>query len=417
MSTELPNTGDVRTGTAWAKLREIRELTGTNWISFELLLIAVAIFVYVLLRVVGASTTLRSDLVFTMVIGNWTAVLIALTQPVFVCRSFPWNWAIYLPVLLVLGISGSLIASVITFALSHSQGTHLTQNLGANVRFGTLITLVFGVITFLVAQQKAKLENEKLELRRQVQLGEIERKAQAAELDRAHEIQIHLLPRETPQITGYQIACAWQPAKTVSGDYFDVFPLGDGRMALCIADVSGKGMGAALLMANLQASVRAFANADTTPARLCEKLNVALCNNIAPGKFVTLIYGILAPTEKRFTYANAGHCLPLVVRAAGETELPDTHSGVLGLFADWTYRNNTLGMEPGDCLLLMTDGVLEASNHQGEEFGYERVISVVREKRVEGAHTLRQGILGRVSQFCEGLFQDDASLIVITADI
>jgi sigma-B regulation protein RsbU (phosphoserine phosphatase) len=416
MSTELLATDEVRTGTIRARLREIRELTGISWTSFELLLIAVAVFVYVLLTVVGASTALRSDLVFTMVIGNWTAVLIALTQPSFVCRTFPWNWVIYLPLLLVVGVSGSFVASVVTFALSHSEGTRVSQGLGADVRFGTLITLVFGIITFLVAEQKAKLENEKLKLQGQVMLGEIERKAQAAELDRAHEIQIHLLPRETPQVQGYQIACAWQPAKAVSGDYFDVFPLSSGRMAVCIADVSGKGMGAALLMANLQASVRAFASADATPAQVCERLNVALCSNIAPGKFVTLIYGILAPAGKRFMYANAGHCLPLVVRAGGAAELPETHDGVLGLFAEWKYHNNTLAIEPGDCLLLVTDGVLEASNHQNEEFGYERLISLVREKRNVGAHTLRQEILGQVSKFCEGLFNDDASLIVIAAD-
>jgi sigma-B regulation protein RsbU (phosphoserine phosphatase) len=224
---------------------------------------------------------------------------------------------------------------------------------------------------------------------------------------------MHLLPRETPQISGFQIACAWQPAKSVSGDYFDVIPLGDNRVGLCIADVAGKGITAALLMANLQASVKAFATDAAGPAALCAKLNSVLSSSIAPGKFVTFFYGILQASNRTFRYENAGHCLPLVVHADGSVDLPASYSGVLGLFSHWTYADREVELRSGDCLVLVTDGVLEAENSEEEEFGYQRLMASVTASRNGGAHLVRKRILDDVTAFCAGQFRDDASLIVV----
>ena len=255
----------------------------------------------------------------------------------------------------------------------------------------------------------------------QVQLGLIHKQFQQTDLQKAHEMQVHLLPRETPQIPGYQIACAWQPARSVSGDYFDVLTLGEEKLGLCIADVSGKGMAAALLMANLQASVKAFTEdpnnpALDSPAALCAKLNTALANNIAPGRFVTLFFGILSGSSHVFKYENAGHCLPLLVHADKTIDFPAAYSGVLGLFSHWTYSDREIELKSGDVLVLMTDGVLEAASDDEEEFGYQRLIAAVQASRDEGVDAIRQRILTDVSEFCENNFEDDASLIVVTVD-
>jgi sigma-B regulation protein RsbU (phosphoserine phosphatase) len=278
------------------------------------------------------------------------------------------------------------------------------------------VNVLFNASMYVYTQMKNRLEARNRELQGQVQLGQVQQQAQEAELASAHEIQMHLLPRETPQMEGFQIACAWQPAKSVSGDYFDVFPIGEGRMGLCLADVSGKGISAALLMANLQASVKAFAQEGTSPSELCARLNGTLCSNIAPGKFITFFYGIIDAKTRSLQYENAGHCLPLLVRADGSIQMPASYSGVLGLFSHWTYQDSELQLQSGDCLLLLTDGVLEAADSKEEEFGYQRLISLVQKNRGIGAHGLRKKVLEEVSAFCNGLFQDDASLILVTVD-
>jgi sigma-B regulation protein RsbU (phosphoserine phosphatase) len=180
-------------------------------------------------------------------------------------------------------------------------------------------------------------------------------------------------------------------------------------------------MAAALLMANLQASVKAFAQdggnpSVESPAELCAKLNTALSNNIAPGRFVTLFYGILDSQSRVFKYENAGHCLPLLVHADGSIDFLPAYSGVLGLFSHWTYSDREVQLVSRDLLVLMTDGVLEAANDKEEEFGYQRLIASVLASRDQGVHAIRQRILSDVTAFCSNHFQDDASLIVVTVD-
>jgi sigma-B regulation protein RsbU (phosphoserine phosphatase) len=249
-----------------------------------------------------------------------------------------------------------------------------------------------------------------------VLLGQREAAPQDAELAQAQQIQRQLLPRDIPQLSGFQIACGWQPAQEVCGDYFDALPFGDGRLGLCVADVSGKGVAAATLMASLHASVKALALEGVSPTALCARLNNLLCETLAPGKFVTLFYGILDAKQRQLCYENAGHCLPLLVHADGTILMPASYSGVLGLFSHWTFQESALELQSGDCLVLMTDGVLEAANKKDEEFGYQRLIDVVSAKRNAGANDIRSAILEAVSAFCQGHFDDDASLIVIKVE-
>jgi sigma-B regulation protein RsbU (phosphoserine phosphatase) len=275
--------------------------------------------------------------------------------------------------------------------------------------------LIAGVAFFLTGQARARLERRNRELERQITIGDLKLQAHEAELNAAHEIQAHLLPHELPQMRPFRIACAWEPARSVGGDYFDVLTLGAERLGICIADVSGKGITAALLMANLQAAVRAFAPGSSGPGALCRKLNEVLCGSIAPGEFVTWFYGVLDRRTLTLRFENAGHTSAIVLRVEQATIL--TAGGtVLGLFENATYEERQFELRPDDCLLLTTDGVTEAADENDDEFGNERVIAAARAARSLGAQGIRTRILEDVTRFCRGNFHDDASLIVVTVE-
>jgi phosphoserine phosphatase RsbU/P len=237
------------------------------------------------------------------------------------------------------------------------------------------------------------------------------RSAHEAETQRAREIQTALLPREIPQLLGFRIGCAWQPSDAVSGDYFDVFPISNSAMALCVVDVSGKGLEAAELARQVREAVRQFAPESASPAELCTRVNRALSATIAPSKYVTLFYAVL-DSSGRLQYENAGHCQPLLVRANGAVEFPASFSGVVGIFSHWLYQSQEVHLQPGDCLVLLTDGILEAENRRHEEFGYRRLIAEI--ERQQGPETPAQQILAAVTRHCGGRFADDASLVTVT---
>jgi phosphoserine phosphatase RsbU/P len=247
-------------------------------------------------------------------------------------------------------------------------------------------------------------------------LNPIGRAARQAEVGEARALQTSLLPQSIPQIEGFSIACAWQPSSEVSGDYFDVFALNDNQMAVCVADVSGKGMSAASLMRSLREAVRSCAPQAATPAELCTQVNKNLCGRIAPGQFVTMFYGVIDRRTRRLHYENAGHCLPLLVRAGGAVEFPASFSGVLGLFSHWLYNNQEVQLGAGDKLLLVTDGIIEAEGPRGQEFGYQRLISLVNGGSAQGPDRLSRDIVDAVSNFCGQKMRDDASLIVVAAE-
>jgi sigma-B regulation protein RsbU (phosphoserine phosphatase) len=393
---------------------KLRTPTWFNVWRFQLMLFLVAVCVRIVYWIFNTNGHILASLLGTFIVGNVSILLIFASRPLFEGRARPWNWIGYLGVLLVIGILANFLAEIPIYLLFVSRGIPFLTVFLEDFPFSMLVTLIFGVLVFAFDDSHSRLEERNRQLQGQVQLGLMERKAHLSELEQAGEIQMHLLPRETPQLPGFQIACAWQPANSVSGDYFDVFPLDKDRLAICLADVSGKGMAAALLMANLQASVKAFASDTVSPGAMCARLNTALSDNIAPGRFVTLFYGILDANTRVLQYENAGHCLPLLVHADGAVEFPAAYSGVLGLFSHWTYSDREQVLKPGDSLLLLTDGVLEASDAKEEEFGYQRLIASVMASCEQGAHGIRKKVLEDVTAFCEGHFQDDASLIVVT---
>ena len=392
-----------------------------NLLYYQLVLLAVAICICLLSWALQGHSHPFPTIVYTFVAGNVTIALILPSRRVFEGRPLPWKITAYLLLLLGVGVIANILAELSIFLFFGSLSGSFWHDALSDAPLVIIVTVIVGSVWFAFGQSRADLEARNRQLLSQVQLGLVEKQIHQTDLQEAHDIQVHLLPRETPQIPGFQIACAWQPARSVSGDYFDVLELGKDKLGLCIADVSGKGMAAALLMANLQASVKAFTQnggnpALESPAELCSKLNTALCNNIAPGRFVTLFYGILHSNALSFKYENAGHCLPLLVHADGSIDFPAAYSGVLGLFSHWTYSDREVPLVSGDVLLLVTDGVLEAANDKEEEFGYQRLIASVEATRSQGVHAIRQRVLADVTSFCSGQFQDDASLIVVTVD-
>ncbi len=256
----------------------------------------------------------------------------------------------------------------------------------------------------------------------QIARGQARRKAQRLEteteqaLEEAREIQQQLLPTRIPQIPGYEISGAWRPARLVSGDYFDVLQFGQDHLALCIADVVGKGMPAALLMSNLQAAIKAVASELARPDDVCARLNRVVCDNTAADKFITLFYGLFNAASRKLVYTNAGHNSPVLRRRDGTAiRLPE--GGVaLGIFPESQYEAGEIELAPGDRLLLFTDGVTEASSARGEEFGEERLLALMNNNPELGAAALQEKILKSVTEFSDANFQDDATLIVMTVN-
>jgi phosphoserine phosphatase RsbU/P len=236
---------------------------------------------------------------------------------------------------------------------------------------------------------------------------------QEREIAEAKAIQEKLLPREIPQMPGYEIASAWQSARLVGGDYFDILPLDEETLGICIADVAGKGMPAALLMSNLQAAVRGLSSPSLAPNLLCNRLNSIVYRNTESDRFITFFYAHLDGPARRLVYANAGHNAPFVVRAGGSHERLQEGGAVLGVFDSRNYELGSAQLAPGDRVILFTDGVTEACNSAGEEFGEARLLRLLEDHRNLSAHDLQAKILAAVAEFSGGRWQDDATLLVL----
>jgi len=232
--------------------------------------------------------------------------------------------------------------------------------------------------------------------------------------ERAFEIQQGLLPKEILQIHGFEISGAWRPARTVSGDYYDVLKYDDHKIALCIGDVAGKGMPAALLMATLQAAVRVLASATVRPGTLCEQVNRLTLSNIAQGRFITFFYGLVDSEARRMTYVNAGHNPPIMLHSDNSVSRLEEGGAVLGVFAERRYPQGEVNLVSGDRLLLFTDGLSEARDEQGNEFGDERLIQLLKDCCCLCANDLQRRVIEAVTEFSAGNFHDDVTLLVMT---
>jgi len=235
---------------------------------------------------------------------------------------------------------------------------------------------------------------------------------QQRERDEARLIQRALLPSSLPELDHLRIATSWRPADGVGGDCFDVITSGD-RLGIAIADVAGKGMPAALLMSNLQAAVRAFASDDADPASICASVNRLLCRHMISGRFVTFCFAWLDPARGSIAYANAGHNPPLLVGADGRVDRLAEAGVVMGIFPDAAYATASRPLAAGDRLLFFTDGITEAHDAGGDEFGEQRLAAAAVEARGCSAEALKQHLAATLDAFTGGTFDDDATLITI----
>jgi len=356
-------------------------------------------------------------LIYSLCIGNLGTLILEKMSPLYCNRPFPWNWLVYLLLLAICTFPIYAIAAAAVYYLARlPDDSYLTlwQSVRHGWRFPFFVCMLWGIISYLYRSMREHLEARNRVLEEEVKLTSAEVEDQEQELQRALEIQQSFLPKDIPQVPGFEVTGAWQPSRVVGGDYFDVLKLPDGRLGVCIADVSGKGVSAALLMANLQATVRAFAPDSPSPARLCARVNSILCNNIAKGKFVTFFYGVLDSASLTLDFCNAGHLDPMVVSNSGLVRRPAGSGGtVLGLFPDAKFEDSRIAMEPGDRLLLFTDGITEAFAPDGEEFGEQRVAASARSRPDESAPEMTSRILSEVRAFCREQFNDDATLLTV----
>ena len=235
---------------------------------------------------------------------------------------------------------------------------------------------------------------------------------QQREFEEARLIQRGLLPTSVPKVDGVQLAVAWQPANGVGGDCFDTLSFGQ-VLGISIADIAGKGLPAALLMSNLQAAVRAFAQETVAPSSICGSVNRLLCRNMASGRFATFCYARVEPQGRRIVFSNAGHNPPLLVRKSGSFERLSDGGTVLGVFPDTPYDQGEMPLEAGDRLIFYTDGITEARNPAGDEYGEEQLAAAAIRCRTDPAEVIKDALLADVNGFTGGHFDDDATLIVV----
>jgi sigma-B regulation protein RsbU (phosphoserine phosphatase) len=261
----------------------------------------------------------------------------------------------------------------------------------------------------LARQALAALENARLQRIRQ------EKQRQDRELQIAREIQHNLFPHRPPEIRGFEVAAASHPCYEVGGDSYDWISLGGERLALVIADVSGKGTPASLLMASVHASVRALAGT-AEPARLVERLNGFLFASTQAGRFVTLFYAELDAASGRLAYVNAGHVPPFRLAADGTPSRLAEGGPALGILDDSAYDVGEVSLRPGDVVAMVTDGVTEANSANETEFGDERVGEVLRRLSAESASAILEGLVGAVNEWANGVgCSDDLTAVVLKA--
>jgi sigma-B regulation protein RsbU (phosphoserine phosphatase) len=234
------------------------------------------------------------------------------------------------------------------------------------------------------------------------------------ELRTAYTIQSRLLPAELPTIDGYAFAGTNKPCRTVSGDYYDLVVRPDGRIYFIMADVSGKGITAALVMASVATAFNIFTRTDPTPAELVRELNVTLAPKTSPTKFVTMVVGVLDPAQGTVEFTNAGHVAPLVISRRGVEQLTTTDM-VVGLFAQAPYRNQRATLEAGDSLVLFTDGVTEAENETEDQLGLDPIATLLSTMHGTPAPSLIETIERHVHAFVGATpANDDVTMFALT---
>lgn len=284
-------------------------------------------------------------------------------------------------------------------------GTLTVYNKKGSTEFSEDDQRLLSIIAAQSAQivENARLYEEELRLRKMQE-----------ELQLASRIQIDLLPKAVPEIPGYQVAGKTLPAQQVGGDYFDFIKIHDARWAFCLGDVSGKGLPASLLMANLQATLRGQTLSDLAPADCIRRSNKLLFYSTSPEKFATVFYGILDTQRHTLKFSNAGHDSPYVLHTNTSVSRLQTGGVPLGMLEEFPFEEEEVQMNPGDLLVVYSDGVTEAWNTDEVEFGEKRLAEVLHQYHNKTASELIDGVIAAVKSHTGSVPQaDDITLVVL----
>ncbi|MBU1702465.1 MAG: SpoIIE family protein phosphatase [Candidatus Eisenbacteria bacterium] len=257
-----------------------------------------------------------------------------------------------------------------------------------------------------ISIERARLHEELLEKRRLEQ-----------EIKIARSIQEASAPRRSPEITGMGLAGLNVPSRQVSGDLYDFLAVHPGHTGILIADVAGKGVPAALVGARFQASMRAEIRNNYAIATILGRVNDLLLESGDAGSFITAVYGVLDIKTRRLTYSNAGHNPPLLLRADDRVEWLWEGGTVLGAFPHLTFEEQFVTLEPGDIVVFYTDGITEATDGRGEEFGSERLVETVRKLRGKSPHVICRGVVDATRVHEEMSQADDLTVVVLKASL
>jgi len=240
------------------------------------------------------------------------------------------------------------------------------------------------------------------------------------EISMASDIQKKMLPSESPELSGYSVSGKNLSARSIGGDYFDFIELGNSKWAVCLGDISGKGLPAALLMSNLQAILRTLAVHISDPAEILRHANHLLYKITNPEKFATLFFGVLDTAKHHLIYSSAGHEPPFHLGQEGKCQRLDTGGLPLAVMDDLEYQQNQITLEKGDCIFIYSDGITDSMNRQEEQFGEERLQFLLEESKdfFNESDKLIEKVFNSSIRYCEGTDRfDDMTSVVITRNL
>jgi serine phosphatase RsbU (regulator of sigma subunit)/CRP-like cAMP-binding protein len=303
--------------------------------------------------------------------------------------------------------SGYRTRSMLCMPMRNHKGKIIGVFQLLNKHTGTFSIEDEGLIDALSVHAAVAVENARLYEQERQKLG-LEKKILAA-----REVQMTLLPKEIPVIPGLELAASMKPAEEVGWDLYDFLTLHDGTIAACLGDVSGKGLPASLLMANTQAVIRAFAPVSFSPSDCLRRANRSLYQSIPPEKFVTALYAVIDPDGGQISYANAGQEPPLLISPDGSVRALRSGGIMLGMMEDFVYEDESVEFPREGVLLIVSDGVTEATDADGNMFGSERMEEIVVASRHLTAEGIRTALLDAIHEFVGETKQSDDITIVL----
>jgi len=307
---------------------------------------------------------------------------------------------------LVLPLRISLALSIVCLVLHDLVGS--VRDVGTEHLLKDAITLLGYVFVVVVVNQLGA------QRRRLAELAERQRDELANEIELAAEVQQGILPRSIPQVPGFDFAARMYPAKIVAGDYYGFIEFPAGEIAVVVADVSGKGVAAGLLMPSIEVALRMDAARFSSTSDLLQTFNNVVCEITGGHRFISLFYGKLSPQSHSLEYTNAGHNPPLVIRAGTDPSPLDKGGPVLGVLPNSHYESEKITLRQGDILVLYTDGAVEAENPAGEQYSAERLSRTVGLHLQQNASELIETIYTSVIQFRKTTsLADDLTLVLL----